>query len=74
MRKFEIGKQYNMSSACDHECVWSYTVVDRTAATITITDGDKTQKCRVSKQVSEWNDAETIYPLGKYSMCPSLRA
>ena len=74
MKKFEIGKEYSMRSACDHNSNWSYTVIARTAATITISDGKETKKCRVSKQVSEWNNAETIYPLGQYSMSPSLVA
>ena len=73
MRKFEIGKTYSMRSACDHECIWTYTVIDRTAKTITITDGKKTRKCRISK-ASEIFGAEVIYPLGQYSMAPVLRA
>ena len=39
MKKFEVGKQYSMSSICDHNCIWTYTVTTRTAQTITITDG-----------------------------------
>lgn len=74
MKKFEIGKTYSMRSACDHECVWSYKVVDRTAQTITLTDGKKTLKCRIIKVLSECCNAESVYPLGKYSMCPILRA
>ena len=31
-------------------------------------------KCKVIKQCSEWNEAETVYPLGRYSMAPSLVA
>lgn len=75
MKKFVIGKTYSMRSACDHECVWTYKVVERTAQTITIADdGGKIKKCRVSKKVSEYLNAETIYPLGQYSMAPSLTA
>lgn len=74
MKKFEIGKEYSMRSICDHECIWTYTVIARTAQTITITDGKSVQKCRVSKKVSEYRNAETIYPLGQYSMAPSLVA
>ena len=73
MRQFEIGKTYSMRSICDHECIWSYTVVARTAKTVTLTDGKKTQKCRISK-VSEFHGAETVHPLGQYSMAPSLIA
>ena len=74
MNKFEIGKTYTMKSICDHNCIWSYTVTDRTAQTITVTDGNKTLKLRVNKRVSEYCNAETVYPLGSYSMAPSLSA
>lgn len=74
MKKFEIGKQYSMTSICDHNCVWSYTVTARTAQTITITDGKSSQKCRINKRASEYRGSETVYPLGQYSMAPSLTA
>lgn len=74
MTKFEIGRTYSMTSACDHNCEWTYTVTARTAQTITITDGEETKRCRISKKISEWNGQETIFPLGQYSMAPMLRA
>ncbi|WP_373220862.1 hypothetical protein [Mediterraneibacter gnavus] len=74
MKKFEVGKEYSMRSICDHNCIWTYTVTARTAQTITITDGEKVQKCRINKKTSEYRNAETIYPLGQYSMAPSLTA
>lgn len=74
MKTFEIGKTYSMSSVCDHNCVWTYTVVKRTAQTVTLDDGKETKVCRINKQSSEYRDAETVYPLGRYSMCPSLSA
>ena len=74
MRKFEVGKEYSMRSICDSNCIWSYTVTDRTAQTITITDGKKTLKLRVIKKLSEYRGAETVYPLGQYSMAPMLSA
>lgn len=73
MKKFEIGKYCSMKSACDHNCTWTYQVVARTAKTITISDGGKTIKCIVSKD-SEYFGVETIFPLGKYSIAPSLTA
>ncbi len=73
MKKFEVGKKYEMHSICDWDCVWVYTVTARTAATITITDGEKVQKCRISKVYSD-ADGEAVLPLGNYSMCPVLRA
>ena len=72
MTKFEIGKSYYMRSACDHECIWTYEVIARTAQMITLKDGHgKVTKCRVSK----WSrNAEEVRPLGSYSMAPVLMA
>ncbi|NBH12781.1 hypothetical protein D3Z36_00920 [Lachnospiraceae bacterium] len=74
MKKFEIGKEYSMSSVCDHNCVWTYTVTDRTAQTIEISDGTKSQKCRINKKLSEYSGCEVVFPLGRYSMAPILSA
>jgi hypothetical protein len=74
MAKFEVGKTYSMRSICNHDCVWSYTVVSRTAQTVTLSDGKDTIKCRINAKISEWCNAETVFPLGRYSMAPSLRA
>ena len=74
MIKFEIGKKYSMTSIGDHNCVWSYTVVKRTNATVTLYDGAKEQVFRIVKKLSEYRNAETVRPLGEYSMCPLLSA
>lgn len=74
MRKFEIGKEYSCRSICDHECIWTFTIIGRTEKTVTVTDGTKTKKLRIIEKLSEYNGTESVYPLGKYSMCPVLRA
>lgn len=74
MKTFEAGKTYTMRSPGDHDCVWTYTVTKRTPKTITITDGKETKTCRVNAKTSELFNAESIYPLGHYSMCPILFA
>ena len=74
MKQFEIGQTYTMRSPCMSDCTWSYTVTKRTAQTITITDGKEVKRCRISKPYSEHRDAETIFPLGQYSMAPILTA
>lgn len=76
MKQFIIGHSYYMRSIGDHDCVWKYIVTARTKSTITIKQLDKREEHthRINKQVSEWNKTETIYPLGRYSMAPSLSA
>lgn len=84
MKQFEVGHRYYMRSIGDHDCIWSYEVIARTKATITLRpfeahglaalgrDGDRTY--RIIKKVSEYRQAESVYPLGQYSMCPILSA
>ncbi|MCB6500274.1 hypothetical protein LI148_07275 [Colidextribacter sp. 210702-DFI.3.9] len=74
MKKFEIDTIYSMRSSCDYNCIWTYFVTGRTAQTVTLSDGKKTTKCRINKAVSECRGAETVFPLGRYSMAPSLTA
>ena len=74
MKKFEIGKEYSARSACDHNCIWAYKVTARTDKMITVTDGKETKKLKIIKGLSECRNAESVYPLGKYSMCPILSA
>lgn len=76
MKRFEVGKTYSCVSIGNHECVWRYKVVDRTANTVTLEsdDGMEIIKRRIIKGLSEINNVESIYPLGKYSFCPILRA
>ena len=75
MTKFEVGKVYSMNSICMHDCVWTYTVVARTDAMVTLADDKgKTAKFRINKKISEYRNAESVFPLGRYSMCPTLSA
>ena len=75
MKKFEIGKTYACSSICDHECVWTFTVIRRTAKTVTFRDERGEEKtCRISADTSAYRNAETVFPLGRYSMAPMLDA
>lgn len=68
--KFQVGKTYATRSICDHNCIFSYTIVSRTEKTVTIKSGDKTTR----RKVREYDGAEVIDPLGRYSMSPVLSA
>ena len=76
MLKFEVGNIYACRSICNYDCVWYFRVVSRTKSTITILkDGEKNPVVkRINNQVSETLDAESVYPLGNYSMAPILSA
>ena len=81
MKKFETGKRYQMRSVCDHECIWVYKVVGRTNNTVTlqqIGNDNKPRRLklhyRINRGISELRGAESVFPLGRYSMCPVLSA
>lgn len=74
MKRFEVGKTYSCRSICNHECVYAYTVVARTEKTITVQSGDEVKRLRIIKGLSEYRNAESVYPEGKYSMCPIISA
>lgn len=65
--KFEIGQTYSTSSVCDSNCVFSITVVRRTAKTIWT-------ECGKQLRVDLYEDSETVMPMGRYSMAPCISA
>ena len=74
MTKFIIGKRYFHRFACDHDAMASYIVVKRTAKSLWVKN-DSSEVIR--KKINVYNisdDCEFIYPLGRYSMAPMLKA
>lgn len=71
MITFKTGSTYTCRSVCDYDCVWSYTIASRTAKTIKTTCG---KSLRINAQLTAYNNAETVFPRGHYSMAPILRA
>lgn len=75
MKKFEIGKTYSTRAAGDHNLFYTYTVTARTARTVTIKDDTgRETKHRIRTRPDRIEEAETIYPEGRYSLAPVLRA
>lgn len=69
--KFEPGVTYYDHWVTDHTFRRPLTVVSRTAKFVTIEDSDGARKrCGVTVIDGE----EIVYPHGRYSMCPILRA
>lgn len=74
MIKFEVGKQYTHGWIGDSDLYTTWTVLKRTAKTVTIQHCKEVKTCRINQKVSEWDGCECIFPYGQYSMCPTLRA
>lgn len=72
MSEFKVGSTYSATSPCDHECVWTFKVVARTAKFLTLRNVRETATFRTGVKVS--NGDEWALPLGRYSMAPVLRA
>lgn len=72
---FQVGQTYQVRSIGDHNCVWSFVVVGRTAKTVKIRHESPINGREVtSHRPTVWDGEETIKPLGSYSMAPMLRA
>lgn len=73
MNKFKVNQEYSCRSLCDHNCVWTFKILKRTLKTITFYEPmDKETK---TKRVNKDHEGhEIVYPLGRYSMAPMLRA
>lgn len=69
MKKFEIGKEYFDTSACNHECVFTIKIVKRTDKTVTFERNGKTRRAKLFSD----ERGEYIIP-DRYSMAPVFRA
>ena len=73
--QFQKGRKYYARSVCNFDCIWVFTVIDRTACTVTLKDEDgRIKKCRIDKTSAIHFVAESVKPLGNYSMAPILTA
>ena len=72
MTKFETGKTYATRSISDYDCIFDLTVISRTEKTIKAkVGGFGIKTLRIS---TKYTNNESVYPLGKYSMSPSIEA
>lgn len=70
MEKFEIGKSYKTRSMCDHDCIYTMTVISRTEKSIQYRDDYNEIK---RKKINIDQDGEFIIT-EKWSMAPVFRA
>jgi hypothetical protein len=69
-KTFETGKTYQTRSACDHDCIFSFTILARTAKTVTVEGHGKT----VRRGLTVWEGVEQFKPFGNYSMAAVISA
>lgn len=68
--RFTVGQKVSTRSACDHECVWEFEILARSAKFVTVmVDGE-----RVRRGIRVWRGVESFMPFGSYSMAPVVRA
>jgi hypothetical protein len=70
MNQFQIGRTYSTRSICDYDCVFSFTILGRTAKTVTTQIHSKI----VRRGLSLWDGVEQFSPYGRYSMAPIVGA
>ena len=68
--KFQVGSTYATRSICDYDCIYRFTILSRTAKTVTVDVHGKT----VRRGLNVWNDVEQFKPFGTYSMCAIISA
>ena len=69
MKKFEVNKKYYGTSACDHNCIFELVVLARTEKSIKVLFENKIKTLKLHNC-----DGEFVFPLGRYSMAPVIRA
>jgi hypothetical protein len=80
IKKFEVGKTYFCRSSCNHECIWKFKVLSRTEKTVQIEEQGFAKEAKQNIYgnfricFSKYDEAEMVYPLGRYSMAPILSA
>jgi hypothetical protein len=74
LASFVVGKTYSCRSVCDYNCVWSFKVIARTSKTVTIEGNGLMTEKTASRRIQIVDNAEQIFPIGRYSMAPVLKA
>lgn len=70
---FVTGRTYSTRSIGDHDCIYSMTVLARTAKTVTVQMHGRAED-PIQRRVSVWNGVEQVKPFGTYSMCAIIGA
>ena len=69
---FQIGGKYRARATCDHDCIFEFKILRRTKKMIWLYD--YLGRREVRRKINLRQGVESVYPFGRYSMCPILRA
>ncbi len=69
--QFKVGQTYSERSLCDYECIFSFTILARTAKTVTIKAHNDIVRRKVG---TDEHGVEHFLPFGSYSMCTNISA
>ena len=70
IKQFQVGQTYSTRSIGDHDCIFAFTILARTAKSVTV----KVHGNIVRRGLSVRDDVEQFKPFGTYSMCAVIRA
>lgn len=68
---FVEGMTYSTRSACDYDTIYSFTIVKRTAKTVTLTSWRGQHRRKI---IRGDDGVERCLPRGRYSMAPMISA
>lgn len=68
--RFTIGEQLSARSLCDYDCIYRFEVLSRTAKFVTLKYFNEEKRVGIKVR----DGREYCYPLGSYSMAPSVHA
>lgn len=71
---FVAGKTYTTRSICDHDCIYSVTIVSRTDKSVRADVGAHHGGVKTFRIGRSYSGAEQFMPYGRYSMAPTIRA
>ena len=68
--KFEVNKTYATRSSCDWDCIYDFTILDRTEKMVKICVWGEIKR----RKVYVYNGVEQFLPHGRHSMCAVISA
>lgn len=78
LTKFEVGETYATRSIGDHECIYSFKIIRRTAKSVWIPStkamGPDKGGLTERRGLSSYNGVESFSPFGTYSFSPTITA